>query len=54
MLLRHSLRDDAGAARIERAVESAFAGGARTRELTAGGNDFLDTQRFTDTVIAHL
>jgi 3-isopropylmalate dehydrogenase len=54
MLLRHSLRDDAGAARIEKAVETAFAQGARTRELAARGEDFLDTQQFTDKVIAQL
>jgi 3-isopropylmalate dehydrogenase len=54
MLLRHSLQDDAGAARIERAVEGAFASGARTRELCAEGKDFLNTQRFTDTVLAQL
>jgi 3-isopropylmalate dehydrogenase len=33
MLLRHSLADEANAQRIERAVESAIAGGARTRDL---------------------
>jgi 3-isopropylmalate dehydrogenase len=54
MLLRHSLRDDAGAARIEKAVEAAFAQGARTRELAAHGEEFLDTQQFTDRIIAQL
>lgn len=54
MLLRHSLRDEAGAARIEKAVEAAFSAGARTRELTLGGKEFLDTQQFTDKVIAQL
>jgi 3-isopropylmalate dehydrogenase len=54
MLLRHSLGDDAGAQRIERAVEAAFARGARTRELTVGGNEFLNTQRFTDCVLDEL
>ncbi len=54
MLLRHSLRDDAGADRIERAVETSFAQGARTRELAGVGKNFLDTQRFTDAVVAHL
>ncbi|HET9097317.1 MAG TPA: 3-isopropylmalate dehydrogenase, partial [Candidatus Baltobacteraceae bacterium] len=54
MLLRHSLRDQAGAARIEKAVESAFAQGARTRELSPPGEEFLTTQQFTDKVIAQL
>ncbi|HLI97482.1 MAG TPA: 3-isopropylmalate dehydrogenase [Candidatus Baltobacteraceae bacterium] len=54
MLLRHSLRDDAGAARIEKAVEAAFAQGARTRELAARGEESLGTQPFTDRVIAQL
>lgn len=54
MLLRHSLRDDAGARRIEKAVESAFAQGARTRELAARGEESLTTQQFTDKVIAQL
>lgn len=54
MLLRHSLQDDAAAARIEKAVEAAFAQGARTRELAAEGNEFLPTQQFTDAVISQL
>jgi 3-isopropylmalate dehydrogenase len=54
MLLRHSLQDDAGAARIEKAVETAFAQGARTRELAARGEEFLHTQQFTDKVMAQL
>lgn len=54
MLLRHSLRDDAGAARIENAVESAFAQGARTRELAASGEAFLTTEQFTESVTAAL
>jgi 3-isopropylmalate dehydrogenase len=33
MLLRHSLADEANAAKIERAVEGALASGARTRDL---------------------
>ncbi len=33
MLLRHSLDDEAGAARIERAVERAYADGLRTADL---------------------
>jgi len=54
MLLRHSLSDEGGAARIEQAVEAAFAQGARTRDVAPGGNGFLDTQRFTDAVLAQL
>lgn len=54
MLLRHSLQDDATAARIEKAVEAAFAQGARTRELAAEGKESLDTQQFTDSVISQL
>lgn len=54
MLLRHSLRDDSAAARIEKAVEAAFAGGARTRELARGGKKSLYTQQFTDMVMAQL
>ena len=33
---------------------AAFSAGARTRELTLGGKEFLDTQQFTDKVIAQL
>lgn len=54
MLLRHSLQDDAGAARIERAVEGAFAAGARTRELAGSGHEVLHTHQFADAVIAQL
>ena len=53
MLLRHSLDDDANAARIERAVERTYAGGARTAEL-AGEAPSLSTDSFTDAVIARL
>lgn len=54
MLLRHSLNDDHSAARIERAVESAFANGARTRELATRGEAALDTAAFTERVIGFL
>ena len=54
MLLRHSLSDDANASRIERAVESTFAQGARTRELVGDGKTSVGTQQFTDMVIAQL
>ncbi len=54
MLLRHSLDDAAGAARIERAVERAFALGARTKELARSGEPALNTEEFTQRVIANL
>jgi isocitrate/isopropylmalate dehydrogenase len=54
MLLRHSLNDEHGARRIENAVECAFAGGARTRELVRGNERSLETAEFTDKVIAQL
>jgi 3-isopropylmalate dehydrogenase len=54
MLLRHSLNDEASASRLERAVESAFRAGARTRELVAEGEKPLGTEAFADKVIAQL
>lgn len=54
MLLRHSLQDEAGAARIEHAVDRAFASGARTRDLARDGAAALSTGEFTDRVIAQL
>ncbi len=54
MLLRHSLNDAAGAQRIERAVEAAFAGGARTAELVQPHEASLTTVEFTDRTIAQL
>jgi 3-isopropylmalate dehydrogenase len=54
MLLRHSLNDELGAGRIEKAVETAFAAGARTRELVRPTQRFLNTIEFTDKVIAQL
>lgn len=54
MLLRHSLGDDAHAARIERAVERAYADGLRTAELAAGAPGALSTHDFADAVIARL
>ncbi len=50
MLLRLSLGDEANATRLERAVEGAYADGARTREL--GGT--LGTEAFTEKVRAGL
>lgn len=54
MLLRSSLSDDANASRIERAVEGAYAAGARTLELVAKGAPSLTTQAFADRVMALL
>lgn len=53
MLLRHSLDDEANALRLERAVERAYAAGARTAEL-AGDRPALSTQAFADAVAARL
>jgi len=50
MLLRHSLNDEKGAARIERAVEQAFAAGARTADV-GGGAAALSTVEFTQKVL---
>ena len=49
MLLRHSFSDAAGAARIEAAVETAYARGARTADVAAGGPS-LSTAQFTGVV----
>lgn len=50
MLLRMSLDDGASAARIEAAVEAAYASGARTTELYGT----LSTDAFTDAVLSKL
>jgi 3-isopropylmalate dehydrogenase len=51
MLLRLSLADEAGAARIENAVERTFASGARTSDLVKAGEKALSTVAFTDSVL---
>ncbi len=51
MLLRHSLDDEAGAAKIERAVEQAFATGARTADVAQAGEEALSTAEFTQRVL---
>jgi 3-isopropylmalate dehydrogenase len=51
MLLRHSLADEAGAAKIEHAVEQTFAGGARTADLAQAGEAALSSAEFTDRVL---
>jgi len=52
MLLRHSLADDAGAGRIESAVEQTFASGARTSDLARSGEPALSTAEFTERVLS--
>jgi 3-isopropylmalate dehydrogenase len=54
MLCRHSLNDETSAARIERAVESAIASGARTRDMAAAGQQTLSTTEFTAVVMKAL
>jgi len=54
MLLRHSFGDEAGAARIERAVERCYAGGLRTAELALRGSPALSTQAFAAAVVDRL
>jgi 3-isopropylmalate dehydrogenase len=54
MLLRHSLADDASAARIERAVDRAYADGLRTAELAKSPGSALSTEAFAQAVVARL
>ncbi|HEY1654862.1 MAG TPA: 3-isopropylmalate dehydrogenase [Candidatus Tumulicola sp.] len=54
LLLRHSLGDEDNAARIEAAVERAFAGGARTSDLVNEPDRALSTQAFGAAVAAGL
>ena len=51
MLLRLSLADEAGAARIESAVEQTFASGARTSDLVKAGEKALSTAEFTEQLL---
>ncbi len=54
MLLRMSLHDDEHAVQIERAVDAAYANGARTSELVHRGEPSLSTEAFTEAVLAAL
>jgi 3-isopropylmalate dehydrogenase len=54
LLLRHSLDDEAGAAKIERAVAAAFRDGARTAELAGPGKTALGTADFASAIISRL
>jgi 3-isopropylmalate dehydrogenase len=51
MLLRHSLDDEANAARIERAVEKTYASGARTAEFADNSSTPLATSAFAAAVM---
>ena len=54
LLCRHSLSDEAAAARIENAVAKTIASGARTRDLARDGAASLGTEAFTDRVVEAL
>lgn len=54
LLCRYSLGDERSAARIEGAVESAIASGARTRDLARGAQPVSDTLAFGTLVAAAL
>jgi 3-isopropylmalate dehydrogenase len=53
LLLRYSIGDEKNAARIEHAVEDAYARGARTAEISRNGTS-LSTLEFTDVVMSAL
>jgi len=52
MLLRHSLDDESGAKKIETAVGSAIARGARTADIVRVGEKSLSTLEFTERVLS--
>jgi 3-isopropylmalate dehydrogenase len=54
MLLRHSLGLEAEAQSVERAVEAALAGGARTRDLSPNAEKPLSTGAMGDAVVSRL
>jgi len=54
LLCRYSLSDEASAVRIEKAVSTAIASGARTRDLVRGGTPSLGTEAFTNMVVKAL
>ncbi|GIV81398.1 MAG: 3-isopropylmalate dehydrogenase [Anaerolineae bacterium] len=54
MLLRHSLGLEQEASAVERAVEVALAGGARTADIAPSPDQALSTSAFTDRVLDHL
>jgi 3-isopropylmalate dehydrogenase len=56
MLLRHGLDDDAGAARIENAIDEVLADGLRTADIHSGadGENLVGTAGITEAVIERL
>ena len=54
LLCRYSLADETAATRIERAVASAIAGGARTRDIARGDEAALGTDAFAERVLSEL
>jgi 3-isopropylmalate dehydrogenase len=54
MLLRHSLADEASAARIEGAVERCYRDGLRTADVLRGPGGSLSTRAFTAAVLERL
>jgi 3-isopropylmalate dehydrogenase len=54
LLCRYSLADEEAATKIERAVDAALAGGARTPDLASAGEAWITTAEFGDRVLAAL
>jgi 3-isopropylmalate dehydrogenase len=54
LLLRYSLKLEEKAVRIENAVKSAIAAGARTGDLTADGSKAISTQEMTQEIVKRL
>jgi 3-isopropylmalate dehydrogenase len=54
MLLRHSLRQEDAARRVERAVEKVLARGLRTADIAAPGQRVVGTQAMGDAVVSAL
>jgi 3-isopropylmalate dehydrogenase len=51
MMLRYSFEDEAGAVRIERAVESVLDSGYRTADIMKPGFQLLSTQEMGDAIV---
>jgi 3-isopropylmalate dehydrogenase len=54
MLLRYSLGLEDEAMRVESALQRVIAGGARTADLAAAGENVLSTIEMTDAIIRQL
>lgn len=54
MMLRYSLEDEAGAQRIEGAVDSVLADGLRTADIFENGTRLVSTQGMGDAIVAKL